>query len=186
MYVCESPLHFHFYVLDYTVLFLQVLRHMVEKVRCRLLFATHYHPLTKEFASHPCVRLQHMACTFKTRTAALSRSPSDNGKELVFLYKLASGACPESYGMEVALMAGIPIPVVEAARGASQVMKSWVSKSFESSEGRSKFSTLHEDWLKSLLEISKIKNISDDDMLDTLLCLWHETRSCCTWETGRY
>ncbi|CAN6456396.1 unnamed protein product [Victoria cruziana] len=163
-----------------------VLRHMVEKVRCRLLFATHYHPLTKEFASHPCVRLQHMACTFKTRTAALSRSPSDNGKELVFLYKLASGACPESYGMEVALMAGIPIPVVEAARGASQVMKSWVSKSFESSEGRSKFSTLHEDWLKSLLEISRIKNISDDDMLDTLLCLWHETRSCCTWETGRY
>ncbi|XP_031505729.1 DNA mismatch repair protein MSH7 [Nymphaea colorata] len=155
-----------------------VLRHMVEKVRCRLLFATHYHPLTKEFASHPCVSLQHMACMFKTKAAALPGSSSDTGsKELVFLYKLASGACPESYGMEVAHMAGVPMPVIEAARGASQVMKSWVSKSFESSEGRSKFSTLHEDWLKSLLGISKIRNVSDDD-IDALLCLWHEMKSC--------
>ncbi|KAG7021280.1 DNA mismatch repair protein MSH7 [Cucurbita argyrosperma subsp. argyrosperma] len=39
--------------------------HLIEKVNCRLLFATHYHPLTKEFASHPHVMLQHMACTFK-------------------------------------------------------------------------------------------------------------------------
>uniref|UniRef100_A0A7N0V7I2 DNA mismatch repair proteins mutS family domain-containing protein n=1 Tax=Kalanchoe fedtschenkoi TaxID=63787 RepID=A0A7N0V7I2_KALFE len=36
-----------------------VFRHLVEKVNCRLLFATHYHPLTKEFASHPQVTLQH-------------------------------------------------------------------------------------------------------------------------------
>jgi DNA mismatch repair protein MSH6 len=33
----------------------QVFRHLIEKVWCRLLFSTHYHPLTKEFASHPRV-----------------------------------------------------------------------------------------------------------------------------------
>lgn len=30
-----------------------VFRHLIGKVNCRLLFAAHYHPLTKEFASHP-------------------------------------------------------------------------------------------------------------------------------------
>lgn len=30
-----------------------VLRHMAEAVDARLLFATHYHPLTAEFAAHP-------------------------------------------------------------------------------------------------------------------------------------
>uniref|UniRef100_A0A804MYX5 DNA mismatch repair proteins mutS family domain-containing protein n=1 Tax=Zea mays TaxID=4577 RepID=A0A804MYX5_MAIZE len=37
-----------------------VFRHLVERVRCRQLFATHYHSLTKEFASHPHVSLQVM------------------------------------------------------------------------------------------------------------------------------
>jgi DNA mismatch repair protein MSH6 len=30
-----------------------VLRHMADAVDCRLLFATHYHALTVEFAQHP-------------------------------------------------------------------------------------------------------------------------------------
>ncbi|XP_075098067.1 DNA mismatch repair protein MSH7-like [Nicotiana tabacum] len=67
-----------------------VFQHLIETVNCRLLFATHYHPLTKEFASHPNVTLQHMACSFKLK----SQSSSPTEQELVFLYRLASGACP--------------------------------------------------------------------------------------------
>lgn len=78
-----------------------VFRHLIEKVNCRLLFATHYHPLTKEFKSHPHATLQHMACTFKSD----SNSCDMDQQELVFLYRLSSGACPESYGLKVALMA---------------------------------------------------------------------------------
>ncbi|KAE8682862.1 DNA mismatch repair protein MSH7 [Hibiscus syriacus] len=92
-----------------------VFRHLVEKVHCRLLFATHYHPLTKEFASHPHVTLQHMACSFQ--------STSKGEQELVFLYRLTNGACPESYGMQVAMMAGIPKNVVEAASKAAQKLE---------------------------------------------------------------
>eukprot|EP01090_Pellita_catalonica_P005110 TRINITY_DN14958_c0_g1_i1.p1 TRINITY_DN14958_c0_g1~~TRINITY_DN14958_c0_g1_i1.p1 ORF type:complete len:140 (-),score=29.54 TRINITY_DN14958_c0_g1_i1:176-595(-) len=36
-------------------------------------------------------------------------------RELTFLYKVAEGACPQSYGMNVALMAGIPRGIVERA-----------------------------------------------------------------------
>ncbi|RLN25219.1 DNA mismatch repair protein MSH7 [Panicum miliaceum] len=74
-----------------------VFRHLVERVRCHLLFATHYHSLTKEFASHPHVSLQHMACMLRPRSGA---HDSNGEKELTFLYRLTSGACPESYGLQ--------------------------------------------------------------------------------------
>nr|GMC58803.1 DNA mismatch repair protein MSH7 isoform X2 [Ipomoea batatas] len=143
-----------------------VFRHFVEIVNCRLLFATHYHALTKEFGSHPHVILKHMACSFKSN------------QKLVFLYRLASGACPESYGMQVALMAGIPKQVVESASKAGKVMKTKIGESFRSSEQRSSFSTLHEEWLKSLVLMSKSgESELDEDTFDTLFCMWHELRS---------
>ena len=155
-------------------MFVQVFRHLIEKVNCRLLFATHYHPLTKEFASHPHVTLQHMACTFKSKTDGNSES-----KELVFLYRLTSGACPESYGLQVAVMAGIPEQVIKAASKAGQVIKKSIGESFRCSERRSEFSTLHEDWLKNLLTVSRIGDgkFDEDDVFDTLFCLWHELKS---------
>lgn len=150
-----------------------VFRHLVESVNCRLLFATHYHPLTKEFASHPRVKLQHMACCFD-RTI---NTPSQVNQKLIFLYRLASGACPQSYGMQIALMAGIPNSVVQAASRAGQVMKEIVGESFKSSERRENFSILHEQWLKAILSISKTKETDfDDDTFDSLFCLWHELK----------
>ncbi|XP_050218036.1 DNA mismatch repair protein MSH7 isoform X2 [Mercurialis annua] len=154
-----------------------VFRHLVEKVNCRLLFATHYHPLTKEFASHPHVTLQHMACAFKSK----SESNSKGDQDLVFLYRLASGACPGSYGLQVAIMAGIPENVVKRASMARQVMKKSIGESFKLSEKRSEFSTLHEDWLKTLLSTAQTGDCNvddnDDDVYDTLFCLWHELKS---------
>ncbi|XVF88507.1 hypothetical protein PTKIN_Ptkin19aG0056500 [Pterospermum kingtungense] len=152
-----------------------VFRHLVENVHCRLLFATHYHPLTKEFASHPHVLLQHMACSFNLKSESCSRGE----QELVFLYRLTDGACPESYGLQVAIMAGIPENVVEAASKAGQVLKRSVGESFKSSEQRSEFSTLHEEWLKTLVNISQLgnRNFDDADAYDTLFCLWHELKN---------
>ncbi|GFP94868.1 DNA mismatch repair protein msh7 [Phtheirospermum japonicum] len=153
-----------------------VFRHLVESVNCRLLFATHYHPLTKEFAAHPRVKLQHMAYSFDST----SKTSSQLGQKLVFLYRLASGACPESYGMQIALMAGIPGSVVGAALEAGQVMKEMVGESFKASEQREKFSTLHEEWLKALVSIANTaEDDFDDDAYDSLFCLWHELKSSC-------
>ncbi|KFK39755.1 hypothetical protein AALP_AA3G283400 [Arabis alpina] len=156
-----------------------VFRYLVEKVQCRMLFATHYHPLTKEFSSHPRVTLQHMACAFRSRPG---QEPRGCDQDLVFLYRLTKGACPESYGLQVALMAGIPNQVVETASGAAQAMKRSIGENFKSSELRSEFSSLHEEWLKTLVGISIAtqKNdalIEDEDVYDTLFCLWHELRS---------
>ncbi|XP_048562203.1 DNA mismatch repair protein MSH7 isoform X2 [Triticum urartu] len=149
-----------------------VFRHLVEQVRCRLLFATHYHPLTKEFASHPHVSLQHMACMLRPRSGG-------NGEmELTFLYRLASGASPESYGLQVAAMAGIPKSIVEKAAVAGEMMKSRIAGNFRSSEGRAEFSTLHEDWLQTILAIGGVKDAHlDEDTMDTMFCVAQELKS---------
>lgn len=79
--------------------------------------------------------------------------------------------------MQIALMAGIPSSVVQAASKAGRVMKEIVGESFKSSEQRENFSTLHEEWLKSILSISRIKESDfDDDSFDFLFCLWHELK----------
>lgn len=76
-------------------------------------------------------------------------------------------------------MAGIPEKTVNIASKASQQMKKSIAKSFRSSEQRSEFSTLHEDWLKTLVSISRIEDCEsfDEDVLDTLVCLWCELKT---------
>lgn len=115
-----------------------------------------------------------MACAFKSKPQSYSKDDQD----LVFLFRLASGACPESYGLQVAIMAGIPEQVVESASYASQAMKKSIGESFKSSERRSEFSTLHEQWLKALVNISQSRDckFDADDVYDTLFCLWHELK----------
>ncbi|TVU21505.1 hypothetical protein EJB05_31144, partial [Eragrostis curvula] len=152
-----------------------VFRHLVERVRCRLLFATHYHPLTKEFASHPHVSLQHMACLFRPKCG--THGDSDE-KELTFLYRLTSGASPESYGLQVATMAGLPKSIVEKASVAGQMMKSKIAKNFKSSEERAEFSTLHEEWLRAAIFVSDVKDGHlDDDNMDTAICISQELKA---------
>ncbi|CAO2209645.1 unnamed protein product [Urochloa humidicola] len=151
-----------------------VFRHLVERVRCRLLFATHYHSLTKEFASHPHVSLQHMACMVRPRSGA----HDNNGeKDITFLYRLTSGACPESYGLQVATMAGIPKSIVEKASAAGQAMRSKIAGNFKSSEERAEFSTLHEEWLRTAIAISTNDGHLDEDIIDTVFCVSQELKA---------
>lgn len=116
-----------------------------------------------------------MACAFKSKSDTYSK----HDQELVFLYRLASGPCPESYGLQVALMAGIPEKTVNIASKASQQMKKSIGKSFRSCEQRSEFSTLHEEWLKTLVSISRVEDCKsfNEDVLDTLVCLWYELKT---------
>ena len=82
-----------------------VLRHLIEKVGCRSLFSTHYHMLLDEFRGVPGVESYHMAC-----------KANESKEDVAFLYKFIKGECPESFGLNVAKMAGIPECVLEIAR----------------------------------------------------------------------
>eukprot|EP01133_Synstelium_polycarpum_P007914 gene7914-9292_t len=81
-----------------------VLRHIALTIRCACVFATHYQSLANE----PGVRAQ-------IATAHMSCHVDDNAKRVIFLYKLIEGVCPNSYGMHVGAMAGVPMEVIKLA-----------------------------------------------------------------------
>jgi DNA mismatch repair protein MutS len=74
-----------------------------ETNRCRCLFATHYHELTRLAETCPALSLHHV------------RAKEWKG-DLVLLHEVAEGAADRSYGLAVAKLAGVPKEVVARAR----------------------------------------------------------------------
>ena len=74
-----------------------------ESNRCRCLFATHYHELTRLADSCPALSLHHV------------RAKEWQG-DLVLLHEVAEGAADRSYGLAVAKLAGVPAAVIARAR----------------------------------------------------------------------
>ncbi len=71
--------------------------------RCRCLFATHYHELTRLAETLPSLSLHHV------------RAREWKG-ELVLLHELAEGPADRSYGLAVARLAGLPSAVLKRAK----------------------------------------------------------------------
>jgi len=70
---------------------------------CRTLFATHYHELTElEDKFHG---IKNYCITAKKK-----------GDDIIFLRKIVRGGADESYGIEVARLAGVPQLVIDRAR----------------------------------------------------------------------
>jgi len=109
---------------DGTAIACAVASHLID-ARCRTLFSTHYHRLADDHARDSNVALAHMGCRVETPSGV-----STYGRETVtFLYTLASGACPRSYGVNVARLAGLPESVcIAAAARAAHLEKGQLEK----------------------------------------------------------
>ena len=77
-----------------------VCEELLDAVKCRTLFATHYHELSQ---------IKHK------RMANRSMDVAEREGEIVFLRKIREGPAAESYGLHVAALAGLPEPVLERA-----------------------------------------------------------------------
>jgi DNA mismatch repair protein MSH6 len=101
-----------------------VLRYLAETSRPLMIFSTHYHHLAEQVVRHsiPGVAMGHMDYTLAATSAEVSSAQS---REVVFLYRLVSGVCQRSYGIEVASRAGIPSNIVESARLISRRLESY-------------------------------------------------------------
>lgn len=104
-----------------------VLDHFASTVKCRGIFATHYHHIADSHAEDAGVAIKHMACKVTTPQNTPNNDDDDGGaavEEVTFLYKLTQGACPKSYGVNVARLAGLPESIVKrAAVVSSQTQK---------------------------------------------------------------
>jgi DNA mismatch repair protein MutS len=74
-----------------------------DRVKCRAIFATHYHELAALTESCASARNLHVSAT-------------EHEDRIVFLRALKEGPAPGSYGIQCARLAGLPRPVVSRAR----------------------------------------------------------------------
>jgi len=80
-----------------------ILRHLIARNRCLTLFATHYFEMT---------RLAHEY----SELANVHLDAVEHNDRIVFLHAVEEGPANQSYGIQVAALAGIPNAVVRAAR----------------------------------------------------------------------
>src|SRR6202451_1369335 len=80
-----------------------IAEHIASSVRCRTLFATHYHELTDLSDRFNGVRNLNVAV----------REWED---QVIFLHRIVEGGTDRSYGIHVARLAGVPKTVVTRAR----------------------------------------------------------------------
>ncbi len=80
-----------------------ICRHLVEKNRALTLFATHYFELTLLANEYPELANVHLDAV-------------EHGEKIVFLHAVEEGPANQSYGIQVAALAGIPSSVVKAAK----------------------------------------------------------------------
>ncbi|SPA47127.1 DNA mismatch repair protein MutS [Cupriavidus taiwanensis] len=80
-----------------------IARHLLSHNRSHTLFATHYFELTQLPQEFPQAANVHLSAV-------------EHGDGIVFLHAVQDGPASQSYGLQVAQLAGVPQPVIRAAR----------------------------------------------------------------------
>ena len=81
-----------------------ITEHLHDVVGCRAMFATHYHELAQLAESLPHLRNYNVQVR-------------EMDADVIFLHKIAPGNAERSYGIHVAKLAGVPVPVLDRATG---------------------------------------------------------------------
>ncbi|HEY6898122.1 MAG TPA: DNA mismatch repair protein MutS, partial [Rhodocyclaceae bacterium] len=80
-----------------------IARHLIEKNRALTLFSTHYFELTRLAGEYPECANVHLDAV-------------EHGQRIVFMHAVEEGPASQSYGIQVAALAGIPGAVVRDAK----------------------------------------------------------------------
>jgi DNA mismatch repair protein MutS len=142
-----------------------IAEHVGSEVRCRTLFATHYHELTD------------LADRFKG-VKNLNVAVREWEDQVIFLHRIVEGGTDRSYGIHVARLAGVPKAVLERARqllselAVQHVGRPRISRSRKSDRAVDEsqlplfVDPAHE--LKQLLAMLKIDDLTPNQALDLL------------------
>lgn len=122
-----------------------ITEHIAANIKCRTLFATHYHELTE---------LAELFGNIKNCNVAV-REWMD---EVVFLHKILPGGTDKSYGIHVAKLAGIPKSILERSKEILEELETTFQKE-ATSEHLAKHKTKKPD--KDTLFVQKHKGVLD-------------------------
>ncbi|MFH1614680.1 MAG: DNA mismatch repair protein MutS [Planctomycetota bacterium] len=92
-----------------------ITEYIANNIKCRTLFATHYHELTE---------LAHLLKNVKNCNVAV-REWMD---EVIFLHKILPGGTDKSYGIHVAKLAGVPRAIIERSKEILEELESTFAK----------------------------------------------------------
>ncbi len=160
---------------DGTAIAHAVVKDLIHPLHCLAMFATHYHSLVKEWEGHSDVETGHMGC----------RVEGIDDQKVTFLYKLAKGPCPKSFGINVASLAQLPPSILDVAKHKSQEFEQAMEARGLSPpplalENGSKAPTSSmatiEVW-KKVLKVLNAPGISDKDLGKSILQYWNEIQS---------
>lgn len=108
-----------------------------KKIGAKTLFATHYHELTE---------LEKTIDGVKNYSTSVKK----RGDDITFLRRIVKGPADGSYGIEVALLAGVPKSVVENAKKVLKTLEAQESVSLS----RETATASHEEYLEEQLTLS--------------------------------
>ncbi|KAI9506275.1 MSH2 protein [Coemansia spiralis] len=102
--------------------------HIVKEIKCKCLFATHFHELTELESLYPNVDNRHvMACITP------GGQPGSGQRDLTLLYKIGKGVCDQSFGIHVAELANFPDSVVRLAKRKVEELEDFGGKAADES-----------------------------------------------------
>jgi DNA mismatch repair protein MutS len=128
-----------------------VVEHINESIHARTLFATHYHELTGMAEIY-----EHIA-NFQVAVKKWEN-------KVVFLHKIVPGGCDDSYGIEVARLAGLPRSAINRSK---QILKLLESGRFNQSElGKGVYKDRMQPTLFDQAESALERRLKDTDLDD--------------------
>ncbi|MGN0584441.1 MAG: DNA mismatch repair protein MutS [Ruminococcus sp.] len=139
-----------------------------KKIGCKTMFATHYHEL---------IELENVIPGVKNYSIAVKK----HGDSIRFLRKIVPGGVDDSYGIEVAKLAGLPDQVVRRARKILTDMEINAAKDRQSSgdeSGQISFSDLKREQAINMLRKTNPDELSDiecRELLEDVLLMLRES-----------
>jgi DNA mismatch repair protein MutS len=135
-------------------------------VAAKTLFATHYHELNEMSSIFPRIK------NFKVEVR-------EYGDKVIFMHKVTKGSADHSYGIQVALMAGLPLPVTNRAKEILQnleskeltpyeVKKAKIAKQVSNDEFQINLFEIKDDSLRKEISEINVENLTPLEALNRL------------------
>ncbi|KAJ1860041.1 DNA mismatch repair protein msh6 [Coemansia sp. RSA 2703] len=135
-----------------------VLHSLCARLGCLTIFSTHYGLLADAMHAHPRLRPMSMAC-----------SVDEERHRVTFLYRLVDGIAQKSHGMNVAAMAGVPLPIVHRAAAVAERFeaevkgKKLLSQSEQKQDAEPELPLAALSDFANLLRMAALQSSSSDD-----------------------
>ncbi|MCM1480063.1 MAG: DNA mismatch repair protein MutS, partial [Muribaculaceae bacterium] len=117
---------------------------------CKALFATHYHEL---------IKLEDELEGVKNYSVAVKK----RGEDIKFLRKIVRGGVDDSYGIEVAKLAGLPNKVLNRAKQLLAEMEREDGSPVKKSDDQISFGTIGSDRIIDRLRKTNVDELTDED-----------------------